>query len=313
MSLSLIFIRIILGLVFAVLGYFIAEKSIPASFLGLPEDLIRTLSALLFGALALFLLPFIVLKIKALFTRWIAQLIQATVAKVLSDFWGQRQKMRVAEQGKKKLKGGVLLDTSAIIDGRIKDVIKVGFVDGPIIVPQFVLDELQNIADSENPLKRERGRRGLAVLKELKDDKDIGLRIENFKLEMKDVDSGLVQIAKKVGAKIATCDFNLNKVASLSEVKILNVNELANAVKMVTLPGETLKLKIFQEGKEESQGVGYLKDGTMIVVENGRDKIGEEVAVEVSRILQTPAGRMVFAAIKQENDIEESETVKNQS
>lgn len=310
MSLSLIFIRIVFGLVFAVLGYFIAEKSIPPSFLGLPQDLTRTLSALLFGALALFLLPFIILKIKVLFTRWIAQLIQATVAKVLSDFWSQRKKMRVVEPGKKKSKGGVLLDTSAIIDGRIQDVIKAGFVDGPIIVPQFVLDELQNIADSENPLKRERGRRGLAVLKDLKDDKDIGLRIENFKLEMKDVDAALVQIAKKMEAKIATCDFNLNKVANLSGVKILNVNELANAVKIVTLPGELLKLKIFQEGKEESQGVGYLKDGTMIVVENGRDKIGEEVEVEVSKILQTSAGRMVFAVIKQEN-IEESETVRN--
>ncbi len=195
----------------------------------------------------------------------------------------------------------VLVDTSAIIDGRIADIIKTGFVPGKLLVPRFVLAELQNIADSDDAMRRGRGRRGLEMLNLMRQDPNVELDIiEENPEDVKEVDHKLVYLAKKFNTNILTTDYNLNRVATIDTVKVLNVNELANAIRPVVLPGEEMIVKVVQPGKEKSQGVGYLADGTMIVVENGDKIMGQEVAVEVTRIFQTVAGKMIFATQKQQ-------------
>jgi uncharacterized protein YacL len=196
---------------------------------------------------------------------------------------------------------GKILDTSVIIDGRIADICETGFLEGTIIIPQFVLRELQHIADSSDSLKRTRGRRGLDILHRLQKRVDLDIRIlENDFPKIREVDAKLVALAKEIGGKIITNDFNLNKVAELQGITVLNFNQLANALKPVVLPGETMKVYIAKEGKESSQGVAYLDDGTMVVVENARREIGKNMDVVVSSVLQTPAGRMIFTSPKEE-------------
>ncbi len=190
----------------------------------------------------------------------------------------------------------VLLDTSVIIDGRIADIARTGFIAGPMLVPSFVLLELQHIADSSDGLRRQRGRRGLDILNRLQKDSAVPIRITDLDVEgVRDVDDKLVILAKQLRAPIVTNDFNLNRVAELQGVTVLNINELANAVKAVYLPGETFEVRVIQEGKEPGQGVGYLEDGTMVVVEGGKDLINDAVDVLVTKVLQTAAGRMIFA------------------
>lgn len=191
----------------------------------------------------------------------------------------------------------VLVDTSAIIDGRIGDIVSTGFIPGVLIVPRFVLAELQNIADSEDPLRRGRGRRGLEILNEMRLNEALQLDIiEENPESIKEVDHKLVYLAKKYKANILTTDYNLNRVATIEGVKILNINELANSIRAVVLPGEVMKVQVVQAGKEKNQGVGYLPDGTMIVVDKGDKMIGKEVDCEVTRIFQTVAGKMIFAS-----------------
>lgn len=190
----------------------------------------------------------------------------------------------------------VLVDTSSIIDGRIADIGRTGFLSGALIVPRFVLHELQHVADSADALRRGRGRRGLDILDRLQKDSTVRLEIYEGDAEPDgEVDAKLVSLARGMGCPIVTNDYNLNRVAGLQGVKVLNINELANAVKSVVLPGEDLNLKVIQEGREVGQGVGYLEDGTMVVIENGRRSVGSVLTVTVSRVLQTAAGRMVFA------------------
>lgn len=193
----------------------------------------------------------------------------------------------------------VILDTSVIIDGRIADIFQTHFVEGRLVIPRFVLRELQQIADSQDPLKRNRGRRGLDVLNKIQKSTDIDVRIqeEDFP-EVKDVDAKLVKLAKLLGGKIFTNDFNLNKIADLQGVRVLNINELSNALKPIVLPGETMEVRISKEGKEFNQGVAYLDDGTMVVVDNSRHLIGQAVKVVVTSVLQTSAGRMIFAKLE---------------
>jgi uncharacterized protein YacL len=194
-----------------------------------------------------------------------------------------------------------LLDTSVIIDGRIADISETGFIEGILVVPQFVLSELQHIADSSDTLKRTRGRRGLDILKRLQDEHASRILIveEDFE-EIQEVDMKLVRLAKNMNASILTNDFNLNKVCELHQVKVLNINDLANAVKPVVIPGENMQVVVIKEGKENNQGVAYLDDGTMIVVEGGRSYIGQMIIVTVTSVLQTSAGRMIFAKPKDE-------------
>jgi uncharacterized protein YacL len=190
----------------------------------------------------------------------------------------------------------LLLDTSVIIDGRIADVAKSGFLLGTLAVPRFVLNELQYIADSADSLRRNRGRRGLEVLDKLQNTPEVEITfIDQDPSDATQVDDKLISLARQTGAIVVTNDYNLNRVARLQGVQILNINELANAVKSVFLPGEEIPLRIIQEGKESGQGVGYLEDGTMVVVENGRRFINQEVLVQVTKVLQTNAGRLIFA------------------
>ncbi len=190
----------------------------------------------------------------------------------------------------------VLVDTSAIIDGRIADVAQTGFLTGCLVIPRFVLDELRHIADSSDPLRRNRGRRGLEVLNRLRKDAVVPLEVLDAELvNGQEVDATLVRIAREQGTPILTTDFNLNRVAELQGVHVLNVNELASALKPVVLPGEEMQVQIVQEGKEAGQGVGFLDDGTMVVVEGGRRYINARLDVTVTRVLQTAAGRIIFA------------------
>lgn len=190
----------------------------------------------------------------------------------------------------------VLLDTSVIIDGRIADISQTGFIAGTMLVPRFVLNELQHIADSSDSLRRNRGRRGLEMLNRLKDDSVVPVRITDMDApEAREVDDKLVMLAKTLRCPVVTNDYNLNRVAQLQGVMVLNINELANAVKSALLPGETISIKVIQEGKELGQGVGYLDDGTMIVIEEGRPYIGRTIPVLVKKVLQKTEGRLVFA------------------
>jgi len=224
-----------------------------------------------------------------------------TLANVVKAF-----KSRV-EEGHAKV-----IDTSVIIDGRIVDVCEAGFIEGTFIIPQFILQELQHIADSTDSLRRARGRRGLDILHKIQKMTNITVKIvdEDFP-KIKEVDAKLVALARLIGAKIITNDFNLNKVAELQGVTVLNLNELANALKPVVLPGEQMSIFIVKEGKEPSQGVGYLDDGTMVVVDNARKKINQQMDVIVTSVLQTTAGRMIFAKLKEDADREELKAARH--
>lgn len=200
------------------------------------------------------------------------------------------------EPGKRLDERPVLLDTSVIIDGRIADIGQTGFIMGELVVPRFVLNELQHVADSADRLRRNRGRRGLEILDTLLKDPNSAVRVTDMDVEDAfQVDDKLVLLAKNLHCPIMTTDYNLNRVAALQGVPVMNINELANAVKAVFLPGETMSIRVIQEGKEYNQGVGYLEDGTMVVVEDGRPRIGQNIEVHVTKVLQTAAGRMIFA------------------
>jgi len=193
-----------------------------------------------------------------------------------------------------------ILDTSVIIDGRILDLLHTGFIEGKIVIPTFVLDELRHIADSSDSLKRNRGRRGLDILNEIQKQLDVPVIIKEFNTKEKiEVDSKLLKMAEKMDAYVVTNDYNLNKVAEVQGVRVLNINELANAVKPMLIPGEEMTVTIIKAGKENGQGIAYLNDGTMIVIEGGSERIGETLQVVVTSVLQTSAGRMIFTKIKE--------------
>lgn len=196
-----------------------------------------------------------------------------------------------------------VLDTSVIIDGRILEIVATGFLEGPFILPRFILNELQAIADSSDPTRRTKGRRGLDIINEIRQLSDVTVQILEVSLKDFDVgsvDEGLVALARELNAKVVTTDYNLNKVAQIQGISVLNVNELSNALKPTLLPGEAITVDVLREGKEPQQGVGYLDDGTMIVVEDGESFIGKRVEVVVTSMLQTSAGRMVFGRIRKE-------------
>ena len=197
--------------------------------------------------------------------------------------------------------GSTLVDTSAIIDGRIADIVRTGFLGGELVVPEFVLKELQQVADSADPLKRARGRRGLQVVQDLRGDVPVATPDVDYP-QVADVDAKLLKLAKERGMPILTTDFNLNRLAQIQDVQVLNVNDLANALKPAVLPGERLDVLLLKEGKESNQGVGYLDDGTMVVVERARERIGETLGVQVTSVLQQPSGKIIFTKIASEGD-----------
>lgn len=260
-------------------GLFIAVlTSFPLSFLPTPfHEILPVISAIVFGTLGMWTL--------------------GTRRRDLAALFGNRLPTRSIEAGPPVGdERSVLLDTSVIIDGRIADISHTGFVTGTMLVPRFVLNELQHIADSSDVLRRNRGRRGLDMLNRMQKDSRSLLRITDMDIEeVREVDDKLVSLAKRLKCPVLTNDYNLNRVAEIQGVTVLNVNELANAVKLVFLPGENIRVEVIQEGKEVGQGVGYLDDGTMVVVEEGRRFMGSTLSVTVTKILQTAAGRMIFA------------------
>lgn len=201
------------------------------------------------------------------------------------------------QPGAKQFLHPKILDTSVIIDGRLADVVGTGFLEGDLVVPGFVLEELQAIADSTEPGKRSRGRRGLDTIRQLQEETGRLSIVERDFPNVPEVDAKLVRLAKEIKGVLLTTDYNLNKVARIQGVEVLNVNELANTLKAALLPGERLGVRVVREGKEEDQGVAYLDDGTMVVIEGGRSRVGEEVEVEVTSVLQNPSGRMIFTRL----------------
>ena len=196
-----------------------------------------------------------------------------------------------------------ILDTSVIIDGRVLDICRAGFLEGEIVIPDFVLVELRHIADSADALRRNRGRRGLDILNKIQEDLNLPVRIEEMDYDdVPEVDVKLLRLARDLNGAVLTNDYNLNKVAGVTGVKVLNINELAGALRPVVLPGEEMTVHIVREGKEAGQGVAYLDDGTMVVIENGRRRVGETIGVEVTTVLQTSAGRMIFSRVKAEEN-----------
>jgi uncharacterized protein YacL len=227
---------------------------------------------------------------------------QTELFSVVTSFTGRGASVAPDSNGKLADSRNILLDTSVIIDGRIADIARTGFLPGSLLIPRFVLNELQYIADSPDNLRRQRGRRGMEVLSQLQKEPLIPVRLSDIDVEgVREVDDKLVILARQLRCPILTNDYNLNRIAELQGVTILNVNELANAVKSVLLPGEALIVRVIQEGKESNQGVGYMDDGTMVVVEFGRDYMDHEVAVTVTKVLQTTAGRMIFAKPDERN------------
>ncbi len=220
------------------------------------------------------------------------------IAGAIGNFTSSRRNTK--EKGKSNYNScPKILDTSVIIDGRIADICKTGFIEGPLVIPEFVLEELQHIADSSDGLKRNRGRRGLDILNRIQKELEIEIIIHDKKFEdVAEVDSKLLKLTQFLNGKIITNDYNLNKVAEVQGIPVLNINDLANAVKPVVLPGEEMIVQVVRDGKESGQGLAYLDDGTMIVVESGRKFINETIDVVVTSVLQTSAGRMIFAKPK---------------
>lgn len=292
--------RLILALVFAVVAAIFSQLIPPIE--GINPFLLRALVTILTAWIGFMVFPDISRYIRVISLT----LFNFVVHRVSSEVSSQLLKLPrpalpfghpTPQIGSVTLTRPLILDTSSIIDGRILDVCKTGFITGLILIPKFVLTELQQVSDSKDDLKRARGRRGFDTLEDLKKVK--GIRVEVWDKEQagKRVDDKLISLTKSLHGRIVTTDFNLNKVASVSSVGVLNVNDLANAVKTTTLPGESLEIKIVHVGKNPSQGVGYLADGTMVVVADGADRLGRTIKVEVTKTLQIPQGKMIFGKI----------------
>lgn len=251
-------------------------------------SLLQVISYFQAGALEFSGTVFLPLAICLLGTVYLGLYLGVTIVKKMGE------EVRKRHQGERAI-SPKLLDTSVIIDGRIADIVEIGFLEGTFVVPKFIIKEMQNMADSGAKLKRERGRRGLDILNKMRTELSVEVFITDLDFpEIPEVDSKLVAAAQELDAKIVTNDFNLNKVARLENLEVLNINELSNAVKPVFIPGEEFEIEVIKEGEEEQQGVGYLEDGTMVVVEEGQDYVGKTITVTVTSVIQTSAGRMIF-------------------
>jgi uncharacterized protein YacL len=288
--------RLVLGGIFGLLGLALVR-----ALVSVPQSGLQTAAYfagfVLAASVGIYLIP-LVTKFVTDFTSNLAKRVAAEVQNQVRMPSLPRQFPRREKEPGEKWVNPILVDTSALIDGRIADIVESGFMFGTIIIPTFILSELQHIADSSDSLKRGKGRRGLEVLELLKNSKFIKTVVYDMPGEgLKNIDERLLRLGKSMRAKIITTDFNLNKVATVSGVKILNVNELVNVIKTPFLPGEMIEVKVIQEGKEKGQGIAYLPDGTMIVVEKGAVYVGKKLQVQVSRVFQTVAGRMIFVQV----------------
>jgi uncharacterized protein YacL len=276
----------------------LSAESLLASLAGLIAGLLT--AALLAFPLSLLpapfgeILPFAGVVIFVYFGITLFSMRQNDISNLIGSLGSKRESG--SSSGWQQVNRTILLDTSVIIDGRVADIARAGFLPGTLLIPGFVLNELQYIADSSDSLRRQRGRRGMEVLAELQKGSSVAVRISDIDVDgVREVDDKLVILARQMKCPILTNDYNLNRIAELQGVTILNINELANSVKSVVLPGEVLLLNVIQEGKESGQGVGYMEDGTMVVVENGNKFLHQEIHVSVTKVLQTAAGRMIFA------------------
>lgn len=321
MKASTIIGKIVLGILGASLSAWLTHQALgntPFWKDTLLDEFLATLPGFAFG---FWVVPWLSAGVVRWFVGLVTLTVQVAVARTMGAFLAaqskrfsqlsqEREKRKQEKEESRKLAeklaratAPVILDTSVLIDGRLFEVERAGFLAGRLILPYFIIDELRRLADSPDDLKRQRGRRGLELLSSWRKNKGADLFVWKEKVEGGDVDAQLMQLAKKINGVIATVDYNLNKAAGLLGIKILNVNDLANQIKTVILPGEVLNVKVLQKGKESGQGVGYLPDGTMVVVENGGDRLGRDCPVKVSRLLQTPAGKMVFAKITDRIDV----------
>jgi uncharacterized protein YacL len=268
------------------------------------REILAGVLGLTLGLVVALLIGWVVFQIPAVADyphRFYVIIAMAMILGYLGTVVGISKRGDIRFSSKRHLDGGCpkILDTSVIIDGRIADISESHFIEGQMIVPKFVLDELQQIADSPDPLKRTRGRRGLEILRRMQLRKDLEVIVdEHDPAGAESVDAKLVKLAQEKSGRIVTNDFNLNRIAELRGVKVLNVNELANALKPVVLPGEEISVRVMKKGKEPDQGVGYLNDGTMVVVEEGSNLINRTVPVVITSVLQTAVGRMIFARVK---------------
>jgi uncharacterized protein YacL len=298
-------VRLISTLVLAIIGFNFGNSEFfqifPLFGIRYSAEVLTTIVAILIGY-------YVVPEILSQIQYWFERLIVNTVVAVVSNFWDLQSK-RIQEQRRVKqktkadtekakldsaLKAAVVVDTSVLIDGRILEIIKLNFLDVPLIVPQEVIDELHLLSDSKDNLKRAKGRRGLDILKDIKKKTELIIKpIKNGGTE-NGVDKLLVKFCKDNNVKMATLDFNLSKVAVVNGIKVLNINSLANSIKTVLLPGEEIEVKIIHEGKEKQQGVGYLEDGTMLIIEDAKDKVGQVLKVSVTKVIQSPAGKIIF-------------------
>lgn len=293
-------LRLILALTFAVVASIFSQLIPP--FYGPDTFVLRVFITVLSAIVGFAVFPDIAGPIRVITVTTVNFLVHRVSSEVMSQLLkiprlNNPLGSQVPQVGSVSLTKPLILDTSAIIDGRILDIAKTGFISGLILVPRFVLTELQQVADSSDDLKRARGRRGFETVEQLKKTKGIRLEVWDKEQSGKTVDDKLLNLAKALSGKILTCDFNLNRVASVSGIAVLNINDLANSVKQISLPGERLEIKIVHMGKDKLQGVGYLEDGTMVVVSNAAEEIGQTIKAEVTKNIQTPAGRMIFGKL----------------
>lgn len=293
-------LRLILAVVFALTAFIFSE--VVPDLPPLNRTILRIVITLWFGLVGFSLFP----DIARFITIYTLSLINSITARVSTEVMDQLVRFprhnpisapfaSHAPIGTVTVNQPLILDTSAIIDGRILDIAKTNFLAGTILIPSFILAELQQVADSGDFLKRSRGRRGFEIMEELKKVKGVRVEVWDKEPAGKTVDDKLLKLSKSLHGKIVTTDYNLNRVATIANVTVLNVNDLANSVKTIAIPGESIKVKVVHLGKDPKQGVGYLPDGTMIVVEDGAQLVGSEVKTEVSRVIQVAAGRMIFA------------------
>lgn len=287
--------RLILALVFSVIAAIFSQLIPP---IGGDTFIIRAVVTLVAGAVGFAIFPDVARPMKVISLSSVNFLVHRVSSEVLNQLLKIPRPHPLTSPtpqiGSVALTRPLILDTSAIIDGRILDIAKTGFINGLILIPRFVLTELQQVSDSSDDLKRARGRRGFEMVEELKKVKSLRVEVWDKEQAGKLVDDKLVSLTKSLNGRIITTDFNLNQLASVSNIAVLNVNDLANALKVISLPGEKLEIKIVHVGKDPKQGVGYLADGTMVVVSDAADKLGKNIKVEVTKLIQLPAGRMVF-------------------
>jgi uncharacterized protein YacL len=303
---SLLWYRIVVSVLMFILGFNFSNTPFFKMYplFGL-RYLAELLISLLAAALGFFVLPYLIHGLRT----WSERLIMNTVVEIVSNFW-ELQSKKIQEQRRQKqksksdsekekleeaLKNAIVLDTSVLIDGRILELVKLNFMDNPLIVPQEVINELHMLSDSKDVLKRKKGRRGLDVVRDLKRKTAVLIKPIQNGSGVTEVDKLLVNFAKSSQLKLATQDFNLSKVAGIAGIKVLNVNALASSVKTVLLPGEEIEVKVQHAGKEKEQGVSYLEDGTMIIIEGAKDKVEQEIKIKVTKVIQSPAGKIVFA------------------